>query len=91
MTEAEAREQILALPKYTLFRAGWEVKPGRVQGSIFYRIGDGLGPTSRDSHSDDVLRRCVQELTHFPNEHQHGGIEVLAHPSFGQIVPGGSE
>lgn len=78
--EAERRDRILALPQWTLIRLGWEVQPGRVQGGIFYRIGDGLGPTSRDHSAVEVLRDEVQR-SHMPYAHQHWGIEVLAEPS----------
>lgn len=36
LIEAERREQILSYPLFTLMRLGWEVKPGTVQGGIFY-------------------------------------------------------
>jgi len=78
-TEA-ARDKILSFPQWTLLRLGWEIEPGRVQGEIFYRVGDGLGPTDRDSRPADVLRRALQ-CTHLPHKHQRWGIEVLAEPS----------
>ncbi len=78
--EAEARYRIMALPEFTLLRIGWEVEPGRVQGGIFYRIGDGLGPTSRDRTTRDVLQREVMG-SRLPWPDQRWGIEVLAQPA----------
>lgn len=79
-SDAEARERILAFPPFTLLRIGWEIEPGRVQGSVYFRIGDGLGPTGRDKTPRMVLSRAVDEMTHLPHDTQRGGIEVLARP-----------
>src|SRR4051794_40595446 len=84
--ENRNRAAILALPVHTLVRLGWEVRPGVVQGGIFYRIGDGLGPTGRDTSPADVLRREVQR-SHMPNERQHWGIQVLAYPAADGVSP----
>lgn len=78
--EADARARILAYPPLTLLRLGWEVQPGVVQGGIFFRSGDGLGPTSRDHDTLDVLRDQVSRI-HMPHDTQHWGIQVLARPT----------
>lgn len=67
---------ILVYPQFTLMRIGWEIEPGRVQGGIYYRLGDGLGPVPRDSTVRDELRRAVQLHVDRP-----WGIEVLAEPT----------
>lgn len=77
--ERERREKVLSFPKFTLLRIGWEVEPGRVQGGIFYRIGDGLGPTSRDTTARDNLNRVV--MYSFDLLGQPWGVEVLAVPT----------
>jgi hypothetical protein len=79
--ETERRERLLALPQYALVRLGWEVRPGQVQGSIFYRIGNGLGPTDRDSQPSDVLRREIR-MSHM----QEWGIQILAVPAAADAV-----
>lgn len=86
LAENEARERILAYPPMTLLRIGWEIEPGRVQGQIYYRVGVGLGPTSRDVGQLDVLARAARDMTHFPHEHQRGGIEVLARPAVEDVT-----
>lgn len=77
--EAERKAKILALPQFTLIRLGWITHSGRVQGSIFYRIGEGLGPTDRDHGSEEVLTRELQS-SHLPWTDQEWGIEILAFP-----------
>lgn len=77
--ERAARDRILAYPPLTLLRCGWEIEPGRVQGSTYYRTGEGLGPTDRDHRPDDVLRSAIQRI-HLPNPDQKWGIQVLALP-----------
>lgn len=76
--EAQHRAEILALPPWTLFRAGW-VTPssGHVQGGIYWRWGDGCGPTSRDQGPQDVLYRAAQDTFYTT---QPWGIQVLASP-----------
>jgi hypothetical protein len=59
--EAERRELILALPPYTLVSIGWEVEPGRVQGSLYMRVGDGLryvGPMRDDDPGRSLRDQC---------------------------------
>lgn len=84
MTPDEARERLLAYPAFTLLRVGWEVEPGRVQGQIVYRLGAGLGPTSRDRTPTDVLQEVVSRCS-MPYTDQHWGIEVLASPVLAEI------
>jgi hypothetical protein len=77
--EAERREQILALPRFTLMRLGWRTPSGVVQGGIFYRAGDGLGPTSSDRTAREVLRDEVQR-SWMSHDDQEWAIEILARP-----------
>lgn len=77
--ERERREILLAFPKFTLLRIGWEIGLGRVQGGIYYRIGDGLGPTGRDTTARDNLNRAVRWGLDYRG--QKWGVEVLATPN----------
>ncbi len=76
--EAEHRAEIMALPKWTLFRAGWLTPSGHVQGGVYYRAGDGCGPTGRDLSQLDVLRRAANDTCYTT---QPWAIQVLAEPS----------
>jgi hypothetical protein len=77
--EQAARARILAYPPRTTMLLGWEIEPGRVQGSLYYRTGNGLGPTDRDHRPEDVLLDAVQRI-YLPHDHQKWGIQVLALP-----------
>lgn len=76
--EHARRGTILTLPQWTLFRCGWLFPDGHVQGTVYYRLGDGLGPTSRDRSTRDVLNEAVRWHAH--HDGQQWGIEVLAVP-----------
>lgn len=76
--ERERRERVLALPQWTLMKLGWEIEPGRVQGGIWWRVSNGLGPTGRDTTARQNLDRAV--MWH-DREEQPWGIQVLATPA----------
>lgn len=69
------RKRIEVLAPFTLFRCGWLTPSGHVQGQIYYRTSGGLGPTSRDRDTHDVLRDAVSGGYDKP-----WGIEVLSTP-----------
>lgn len=70
-------DAIMALPPLTLVCIGLRPPSGNVQGSISFRIGDGLGPTGRDMTARDRLRHeCDGWYVHaWP-----WGYDVLATP-----------
>lgn len=77
--EAIRTRTILAMPQWTLFRCGWLFEDGHVQGGIYYRLGDGLGPMSRDRTPGDMLRLAARWYAAQPG--QQWGIEILAAPT----------
>lgn len=76
--EVTRRETIMALPVFTLVRIGWEIEPGRIQGGIYYRIGDGLGPTTGELNARDNLNRAARWGGDARG--QRWGMQILADP-----------
>lgn len=80
-TSDAAREAILALPPLTLIRAGWRTAPDRVQGSLHWRTGEGLGPIGRDETTRSVLFHVTRSVDRMANPDQRWDFEIVASPA----------
>lgn len=76
--EWERRDFLLSFPPFTLLRCGWRTPSGRVQGTVYYRTGDGLGPVGEDRTAVDVLRYAA--AYHLDDRGQPWGVDILARP-----------